>query len=118
MKKKLLEIEFCIECPHCNGHFICAKLGRAVDEIPEDCPLDDSSSIDLGVGSLDSKRLDFLEQQTRVSPTGISFDFAQGNENGQGGYRFMRYHKLHQRKPNIREAIDDALFVFNPQRAK
>lgn len=118
MKKKLLEIEFCVECPHCNGYFHCAKLGRAVDEIPEDCPLDDSSSIDLGVGSLDSKRLDFLEQQARVSHTGISFDYAQSMDGENGGYRFMRYHKLHQRKPNIREAIDDALFVFNPQRAK
>lgn len=118
MITKILEIRYCIECPHCNGYFQCAKLERAVDEIPEDCPLESITYVDHGANSLDSKRLDFLEQQARASHTGIPFDYAQGNENGQGGYRFMGYHKLHQRKPNIREAIDDALFVFTPQRAK
>lgn len=104
MKKKLLEIEFCIECPHCNGHFICAKLGRAVDEIPEDCPLDDS----LGVNSLDSKRLDFLEKEAKISKTGISIDWYPYTE-PSGGYRIMRYHKLYDRKATLRQAIDIAM---------
>ena len=109
MKKKLLEIEFCIECPHCNGHFICAKLGRAVDEIPEDCPLDDSSSIDLGVGSLDSKRLDFLGKLAQKSRTGISLDYASSVDEESGGFRIMKYHHMYQRKKTMREAVDSAM---------
>ena len=104
MIKKLLEINYCIECPHCNGFFFCSRIGRKVDEIPEDCPLPSMRDEER-----DGDRLDFLEQQTRVSRTGVSFDYAQKNENGQGGYRFMRYHKLHQRKNTIREAIDESI---------
>lgn len=114
MKKKVLEIGYCIECPHCNGFFFCAKIGKKVDEIPEECPLQDTKAQDLDVA-----RLNFLEQQARVSHTGISFDYAapDGFSGESGGYRFMRYHKLHERKKTIREAIDEALFVFNPDKA-
>lgn len=116
MITKILEIRYCIECPHCNGYFQCAKLERAVDEIPEDCPLESISYVDRGTDPRDTQRLDFLEQQARVSRTGISIDYAQSAEEEQGGYRFMRFHKLYNRKKNIREAIDDALNVFHPNR--
>lgn len=115
MRTKMLEIKYCIECPHCNGYFVCCKLDRHVDEIPEDCPLE-SISKDRETNRQDTQRLDFLEQQTRISRTGISFDYALSQGQEDGGYRFMRYHKLHSRKKNIREAIDEALCVFNPNR--
>lgn len=104
MKKKVLEIGYCIECPHCNGFFFCAKIGKKVDEIPEECPLQDAKAQDLDV-----TRLNFLEQQTRKSPTGISFDYAASMDGESGGYRFMRRHKLHNRMKTIRAAIDEAM---------
>lgn len=104
VQKKVLEIEYCIECPHCNGYFHCAKLRRVVDEIPEDCPLPNLKNRDL-----DSVRIDFLEQQACASHTGISFDYAASMDGEFGGYRFMRWHQLHDRKKNIRDAIDAAI---------
>lgn len=38
---KFIKIGYCIECPHCNGFFYCSLLGKTVDEIPSDCPLED-----------------------------------------------------------------------------
>ena len=116
MVTKLLEIQYCVECPHCNGFFQCCKLGRAVDEIPEDCPLESICYIDRGTDPRDTQRLNFLEQQARVSRTGISLDYAPAMEGEPGGYRFMRYRKLYSRKKNAREAIDEALNVFHPNR--
>lgn len=43
---KHLEIRYCIECPHCNSYFLCAPLGRKVDEIPDDCPLVEYESLE------------------------------------------------------------------------
>lgn len=103
MKTKILEIRYCVECPHCNGFFFCAKIGKTVDEIPEECPLQDQKDIER-----DSARLDFLEQQVRVSRTGVSFDYARHEDDEHGGYRFMRYRKLHDRKKDLRAAIDEA----------
>lgn len=112
MKTKLLEIHYCVECPHCNGFFFCAKLGEQVDEIPENCPLQSTEDKDH-----DTARLNFLEQQAKISKTGISFDYVLSHGQEDGGFRFMRYHKLHERKKDIRAAIDEALFVFNPNKA-
>jgi len=57
----------------------------------------------------DKRRLDWLEVQTKASPTGISFDYCLYAERGvvvEKGYRFMRHHKLGLRFTTIRAAID------------
>jgi len=111
MITKILEIRYCIECPHCNGYFQCAKLERAVDEIPEDCPLESITYVDHGANSLDSKRLDFLEQQTRKSPTGVSLQWmpAGATHRESAGIHFMRRGKIYEQKKTVREAIDVAI---------
>ena len=56
----------------------------------------------------DTELLDWLEEQARCSPTGISFDWAKHVEDGEvfeKGYRFMRRHFLGKREANLREAI-------------
>lgn len=61
--------------------------------------------------ALDAARLDWLEEQAKQSPTGISFDYVRHAEDGQvleKGWRFMRRHFLGERKSNLRAAIDAA----------
>lgn len=56
----------------------------------------------------DSELLDWLEQETKKSPTGISFDWCHYAEEGQvleHGFRFMRQHFLGDRAKSLREAI-------------
>jgi hypothetical protein len=63
------------------------------------------------VDALDAARLDWLEEQAKQSPTGISFDYVLHAEDGQvleKGWRFMRRHFLGERKSNLRAAIDAA----------
>ena len=54
----------------------------------------------------DSERLDWLEQQTRKSMTGISFDYVPRDENDPAGWRFMRRHFVSNPAKSLREAID------------
>ena len=103
MITKILEIRYCIECPHCNGYFQCAKLERAVDEIPEDCPLPAMRDEER-----DGDRIDFLEQQTRKSPTGISLQWMPAHRE-PAGIRFMRRGKIYEQKRTVREALDVAI---------
>lgn len=61
----------------------------------------------------DSERLDWIQEQTKQSRSGVGFDWRPDYaEEGQvlemKGWRFMRHCFLGARKPNIREAIDHA----------
>lgn len=61
----------------------------------------------------DSETLDWLEEQTRLSRTGVSFDWRGDRAENDGtvsdrGWRFMRFHFVGERKPSLREAIDAA----------
>lgn len=59
----------------------------------------------------DAERLDFLETTAKESRTGVSVDYAKYAEGGmvlERGYRVMRHHKLCDRLPTIRQAIDAA----------
>ncbi len=60
---------------------------------------------------VDAERLDWLEEQSRQSATGTSFDYGRLVEDGhvvEHGYRFMRRHFLGERKASLRAAIDAA----------
>lgn len=60
----------------------------------------------------DTARLVWLEEQTRLSPSGVSFDYVRFVEEGyvtECGYRFMRRHHLGSRKDALRDAIDAAM---------
>lgn len=57
----------------------------------------------------DAARLDWMENQARLSPTGISFDYVKHVEDGRvlnRGYRFMRRHFISGDKDTLRRAID------------
>ena len=59
----------------------------------------------------DAELLDWIEEQARKSPTGISFDWVRHAEEGavlEQGYRFMRRHFLGERKATLRAAIQAA----------
>lgn len=56
----------------------------------------------------DSQMLDWLQEQAKKSPTGISFDFVNHVEDGhvvERGFRFMRRFFIGEQKRDIREAI-------------
>lgn len=56
----------------------------------------------------DTELLDWLEKETKASPTGISFDWCRYVEDGQvleHGFRFMRQHFLGDRAKTLRDAI-------------
>ena len=55
----------------------------------------------------DKARIDRIEQETRGSHTGVGFDYLKRGE--ERGYRFMRHHYLGERRPTLREVIDDTL---------
>lgn len=60
-------------------------------------------------GSEDTDRLDWLEEQTKESYTGISLDYAKIAEGGrvqEKGFRFMRHHLIASRRDTLRDAID------------
>lgn len=59
----------------------------------------------------DKELLDWLEEQSRHSSTGISIDWAKHVEDGlvlEKGYRFMRRNFLGERTKTLREAIRTA----------
>lgn len=56
----------------------------------------------------DAECLDWLEQQAKKSPTGISFDWIPSVEGEPSGFRFMRRHFIGEPKQTLREAIKAA----------
>lgn len=56
----------------------------------------------------DEERLNWLEEQAKKSPTGISFDWIPRVENEPKGFRFMRRRFIGQPAETLREAIDRA----------
>lgn len=65
----------------------------------------------LAAAKADKERLDWLEAEAAISPTGISFDHCRHVEDGyvvEKGFRFMRKHFLGDRKKTLRDAIDSA----------
>lgn len=56
----------------------------------------------------DSERLDWLEERTRRSPTGISFDWIPSVDGERSGFRFMRRHFISDPAQSLRSAIDKA----------
>lgn len=56
----------------------------------------------------DKERLDWLEAQTRKSPTGISFDWVPKCEDDPSGFRFMRRFFIGSPAYKLRDAIDFA----------
>lgn len=80
-------------------HKLQAKIGKARDATRQE-------------SGEDSKRLDWLEEQTRLSRTGVSFDYCRWVEDGhvvEKGFRYMRHHHLGERNDSIRAAIDSAM---------
>lgn len=60
----------------------------------------------------DAERIEWLEEQTKKSYTGISFDYYRHVEDGyvlDHGYRFMRRHFASGFKDSLRKAIDAAM---------
>lgn len=60
----------------------------------------------------DAERIEWLEEQTKKSRTGISFDYHRHVEDGyviEHGYRFMRRHFASGFKDSLRKAIDSAM---------
>lgn len=57
----------------------------------------------------DEQRWDWLEQQAKWSPTGISFDYIPSVDGEPGGFRFMSRHRICAARPTIRQAIDAAM---------
>lgn len=53
----------------------------------------------------DSEMIDWLEQQARKSPTGISFDWIPSVGGERSGFRFMRRHFIGEQKGTLRDAI-------------
>lgn len=53
----------------------------------------------------DSDLLDWLEQQAKKSPTGISFDWVPSIDGEPSGFRFMRRHFIGDQAVNLRQAI-------------
>lgn len=56
----------------------------------------------------DAEMIDWLEQQARKSPTGISFDWIPSIEGERSGFRFMRRHFIGEQKQSLRSAIEAA----------
>lgn len=53
----------------------------------------------------DSDLLDWLEQQAKQSPTGISFDWVPSVDGEPSGFRFMRRYFIGDQAVNLRQAI-------------
>jgi hypothetical protein len=63
---------------------------------------------ELADANKDKERLDWLESQTKKSPTGISFDWVPSCEGDPSGFRFMRRFFIGSPAHKLREAIDFA----------
>ena len=88
-----------------------AKVEAVLEKIGAPWPGPAAAPAAPAVDALDAARLDWLEEQAKQSPTGISFDYVLHAEDGQvleKGWRFMRRHFLGERKSNLRAAIDAA----------
>lgn len=60
----------------------------------------------------DAERLDWLEQESKASRTGVSIAYTdQTNDESllKRGYRLMRYHQIFSAQSTLREAIDAAI---------
>jgi hypothetical protein len=53
----------------------------------------------------DAEMIDWLEQQARKSPTGISFDWVPVVDGESSGFRFMRRYFIGEQKKTLRSAI-------------
>lgn len=59
------------------------------------------------VAMVDKHRVDFLERQVRrKGMSGTSFDYHPRGDGEPGGWRYLSYHYLGERKPTLRAAID------------
>jgi hypothetical protein len=56
----------------------------------------------------DSQRLQWIEDKSKSSYTGITFDYVKHQEDKRG-YRIMWFHKLNGKFPSLRSAIDSAM---------
>lgn len=59
----------------------------------------------------DKDRIDWLEDETAISRTGVTLSHRKHAEDGcvlEKGYRLMRYHKVFEARPDLRAAIDSA----------
>lgn len=56
----------------------------------------------------DAELLDWLEDEARKSPTGISFDWIPSVDGEPSGWRFMRRHFIGNAKKSLRSAIEVA----------
>ncbi len=56
----------------------------------------------------DTERLNWLEEQTKASYTGISFDHIPSVEGEKGGFRFMRRFFIGEPEKTLRDVIDKA----------
>jgi hypothetical protein len=57
----------------------------------------------------DTDLLNWLEDQTKKSRTGISFDWVPRHEGEPSGFRFMRKHFISDPKKTLRGAIELAM---------
>jgi len=60
----------------------------------------------MSMALTDKERIDWLEAQSRKSPTGISFDWIPSVEGEPSGFRFMRKHHIGEPLKTLRGAID------------
>jgi len=54
----------------------------------------------------DTHRIDWLEKQTKRSPTGISFDWVPTVDGHPSGFRFSRRHMIGDAKETLRGCVD------------
>jgi hypothetical protein len=62
----------------------------------------------VAVNMTDTERLDWLENQAKRNPTGISFDWVPSVEGERSGFRFMRRFFIGEARTTLRAAIDAA----------
>lgn len=60
----------------------------------------------------ETERLNWLENEAKVSRTGITLGYVNHAEDGQvldKGYRLMRFHEIFETRNTLRDAIDAAM---------
>lgn len=80
----------------------CSEYRKELEALRDEC----------GKLRKDAERIEWLEDQTKKSRTGISFDYHRYVEDGyvvDHGYRFMRRHFVSGFKDSLRKAIDAAM---------
>ena len=85
-------------------------MAAVVDGNPGQLMLDAAKEIERL--NKDAARLDWMEGEAATSRTGVSIDYRKYVEDGcvlEKGYRLMRYHKIFEARPSLREAIDAAM---------